>query len=128
MDEHMSTKNQYWLAVGRVSDAACSDMKRMGGHIMQLHSEPPVTLVGIAFDSTAHPDDLAFNNGSEIQIDVHSTGLSLVWMSSDRLINAAYSSLTETSFITYAEYEDILNGRAAAITEESLPDIEARPF
>ena len=124
----MSTKKQYWLTVGCVSDAACSNIKRTGGQVVQLSSEPPVTLVGIAYDSTAHPDDLAFNNGSEIQIDVHSTGLSLVWMSSDRLINAAYSSLTETSLITYAEYENILNGRAAAIVEESLPDIEDRPF
>lgn len=124
----MSTNKQYWLTVGRVSDAAYGDIKRTGGQVMQLSSEPPVALVGIAFDATAHSDDLAFNNGSEIQIDVHSTGLSLVWVSSDRLINAAYSSLTETSLITYAEYEDILNGRAAAITEEPLPDIEDRPF
>ena len=124
----MSTNKQYWLAVGCASNAARSDIKRTGGQVVQLYSKPPVILVGIVYDSTAHPDDLAFNNGSEIQIDVHSTGLSLVWMSSDRLINAAYSSLTETSLITYAEYENILNGRAAAIVEESLPDIEDRPF
>lgn len=82
----MSTNKQYWLAVGCASNAARSDIKRTGGQVVQLYSKPPVILVGIVYDSTAHPDDLAFNNGSEIQIDVHSTGLSLEWVSNDRLL------------------------------------------
>jgi hypothetical protein len=117
----------HWLAVGKVSDAVSREVVRTGGQVVYLASEPTITLVGIAHNGT-RTDDLAFNNASEIQIDVHSTGLTLVWASSDRLINAAFSNVSQTSLITYSEYEDVLTGRAADTAEETLPDSEDRPF
>jgi hypothetical protein len=95
----------HWLAVGKVSDTASREVVRTGGQVVYVASEPIITLVGIAHDTNAHPDDLAFYHASQIQIDVHSTGLAVVWVSSDRIINAAYSSLTETELITCSEYE-----------------------
>ena len=97
----------HWLAVGKVSGLAQAEVLRTGGQVVYVASEPVVTLVGIAHQAT-RPSDLAFNHASEIQIDVHSTGLAVVWASSDRLINAAYNSLTETELITYQEYESRL--------------------
>ena len=103
----MSTNQQstHWFAVGKISDLAQAEVLRTGGQVVYVACEPTVTLVGIAHDANAHPDDLAFYHASQIQIDVHSTGLAVVWVSSDRIINAAYSSLTETELIAYQEYE-----------------------
>lgn len=114
----------HWLTVGHVSDEARVEIERTGGQVKLLYHDPPVTLVGIVYDASAHPDDLAFNNASEIQIDVHSTGLALVWVSNDALINAAYSSVADTQLITYSEYEDILNGRQAALPVVEFPEID----
>ena len=118
----------HWLAVGKISNAAEREVTRKGGQVVYCAAVPPITLVGIAYEATARPDDLALSHASEIQMDVHSSGLSLLWLSSDRLINAAYSSLTDTELLTYAEYEDMLSGRAADSVVETLPEIEDRPF
>ena len=124
----MNTNHQqqlHWLTVGCISDAARVEIERTGGQVKQLYHDPATSLVGIAYDASAHPDDLAFNHGSEIQIDVRSTGLSLVWVSSERITNAAYSSLTNTSLITYAEYVVMLNGGDnTSVNEDTLPDID----
>ena len=106
----MNTQQQaiHWFAVGKISDLAQAEVIRTGVQVVYVACEPTITLVGIAHDANAHPDDLAFYHASQIQIDVHSTGLAVVWASSDRLINAAYNSLTETELITYQEYESRL--------------------
>lgn len=97
-----TTQSIHWFAVGKISDLARIEVERTGGQVVQLHSDPAVTLVGIAH---AGLKDLALTNASEITIETFESELHLVWLSTDQIINAAYSSLTETELITYQEYE-----------------------
>lgn len=122
-----NSQSIHWLAVGRVSDEAREAIERTGGQVKLLHHDPLVTLVGIAYDASARPDDLAFTHGSEIQIDVRSIGFSLVWLSNDRLTNAAYSSLRETELMTSQEYEARLMD-AAGIPSYSGRDDDPLPY
>lgn len=120
----MNINNQqqlHWLAVGRISDAARTEVERTGGRVVAVASDPAVALVGIAYTGK---HDLAFTNASEIEIETFESELHLVWLSGDPLINAAYSSIIETQLIAYSEYEDILNGRQAALPVVEFPEID----
>lgn len=126
----------HWFAVGKVSDLAQAEVIRTGGRVVQLHDEPDAVLVGIAY---ANPDDLTIINTSEIEIAT--LGLHLVWMSKERLINAAFCSIHETELLTHLEYEarlmdvplaDVLNDTSsdadAPTFFDGLEDLEDHPF
>src|SRR2546430_4806039 len=75
----MSRMREHWLAVGRVSNAAREQLMEANCHVLDVHSKPPIVLVGLPYETASgqFSENMAFADVDEIEIRLK--GLCLLW-------------------------------------------------
>ena len=98
----MSRMREHWLAVGWVSNAAREQLMEANCHVLDVHSKPPIVLVGLPYETASgrFSENMAVADVDEIEIRVK--GLCLLWRFPDAW-QVANSSVAETQLVTCEE-------------------------
>jgi hypothetical protein len=119
----------HYLAVGHVSNAAQQALIEADCFVHNLSAEPPLVAVGIRYQGN---DDLSFTWSVDAEIQVHSSGLYLIWRSTTN-VQPLYASVDDTELLTYEEWGAQIDHAtvarlAAQDWSDELGDLDEAPF